>query len=603
MASKKSSGLVVTLLLCGSLLAGPATVTASPKDSSSEARVVSFARKVANRPTVLSVTASKVKSKRVTVTVRLRLGKKIRGASPLGSEVRIGKNICRIDKSRTKCTIRNVKVGTKLRISARTRNKWGFGGWSKSVTFRARSGNKWSHTTTTPTPVPAISTSPPGPRVDLTRTRVLGATNVKLAKIEGIGSGGVSSASVSSRRAQQVRSASSGNVTFLTAGTVAFAQADQANQTGSKLLAVTASGQLTDAVLGGSAVVRDFFTAPDGFIYVVFESKVPLTTGGTPCLLARVDPVSGASTCVDTTLDSISWSLGNVHGNSPIQFDANGAVYYVGQAAANQVLRRYSNGSIFNLINDNIYIRDFVVLDDGRAIVAGTTNSTQAQWLRRIMPSGGLKNLALGSVHSIWRYADGRVYVGLWGSNDYGVKRYLAETDALEAKFWISGNTNGVERDAYFSAGGTNQNLCLSDPQDPSTWNRDMAFCGWYGTVSMKPFNLTGELTFAVAGGSSEGRQLWQYYPVVEKANVTRINSVTVATQARSSIVVAGTDAQGTNLVSTYDPASKQETVVLDGTNQIEMYTMSYSERTNSILFSGLRFADGQFVVGEISLS
>ena len=606
MLNKKALGSGLSLVLIASLVSGPAYASekSSPNDSDI-GTVTSFSKKVANLPSVVSVVASKAKSKKVNITVTLQLGAAIQGSAPTGSEVRVGSNICRITKSKTKCTIKNVAVNSRLKISARTRNKSGFSKWSKSVSFRATSGNRWSllsgapGTTSPGTPSSGTPTAPPRARVDLSRTSVIGATNIKLAKIEGIGSGSVSSSNVSSRLARQIRSASAGNVTFQTAGTVAFAQADSSSQTGSKLLAVSASGQLADAVIGGAAVVRDFFTAPDGNIYVIFETKVELSQGATPCLLARVNPVSGATLCVDSTLDSITWRLGNSSGNSPVQFDAGGAIYYVGESSSKGVMRRYLNGAVTDLINDNIRIQDFAVLDNGTTIVAGTTSSTQSQWLRRIAPNGGLKNLALGSVHSIWKYVDGRIYVGLWGTNNFGIKRFLPELDALESKYWVSGNTNGIDREAYFSA-DFNQNLCRSNSSGAIA---DQAFCSWYGTISSAPFNISGRSTFAVAGSMGQTLQLWQYYPVVEKANVTRIHSVSIASQAQSRILLAGTDVQGVNTVSIYEPAMKQETVVLDGTNDIEIYSMSYSERTNSILFSGLRFADNQFVVGQISLS
>jgi hypothetical protein len=588
----------LTLVVVTSLLSGPAQANQKigARDTSQGA-VAAASKKVANRPSVVAITASKARSKRVNITVTLQLGSTIRGAAPTGSEVRIGRNICRISKAKRKCTVRNVSINSRLRISARTRNKSGFSKWSKAVSFRATSGKRWSRRSGTPgTTTPTV---PPQARIDLARTSVIGSTSIKLAKIEGIGSGSVSSANASSRLTRQISSASAGNVTFQTAGTVAFAQADSASQTGSKLLAVSATGQLADAVIGGAAVVRDFFTAPDGNIYVIFETKVELSPGATPCLLARVDPVSGATLCVDSTLDSITWRLGNSSGNSPVQFDGTGAIYYTGESSSKGVLRRFLNGAITDLINDNIRIQDFAVLDNGTTIVAGTTSSTQSQWLRRIAPNGGLKNLSLGSVHSIWKYADGSVYVGLWGTSEYGIKRFLPELDALESKFWLSGNLNGIGREMYFSA-DLNQNLCKSSS---SGVIEDQAFCGWYGTVSSAPFNISGQSTFAVAGSMGQSRQLWQYFPIVEKANITQIRSVTVASQAQSKILVAGTDAQGVNLVSVYEPAMKQETVVLDGSNEIEVYSMSFSERTNSILFSGLRFIDNQFVVGQISLS
>jgi hypothetical protein len=67
--------------------------------------------------------------------------------------------------------------------------------------------------------------------------------------------------------------------------------------------------------------------------------------------------------------------------------------------------------------------------------------------------------------------------------------------------------------------------------------------------------------------------------------------------------LLAGTNAAGTNLLTIYDTSNGNETIVIDGTNEIEIYNMTYVVSTNKIMFNGLRFADNQFVVGEVSLS
>ena len=98
------------------------------------------------------------------------------------------------------------------------------------------------------------------------------------------------------------------------------------------------------------------------------------------------------------------------------------------------------------------------------------------------------------------------------------------------------------------------------------------------------------------------GRQLWQYYPTVEKTNVTAIRNVTLAQQVITMMILAGTSSTGSNILSLYDTSSKQETVVMDGSNEVEIYSMSYSQKKNAIMFSGLRFSDNKYVVGEVSL-
>ena len=40
----------------------------------------------------------------------------------------------------------------------------------------------------------------------------------------------------------------------------------------------------------------------------------------------------------------------------------------------------------------------------------------------------------------------------------------------------------------------------------------------------------------------------------------------------------------------------------MDETNEVEVYSMTYSKQNNSFVFSGLRFSDNKYVVGEVSL-
>ena len=446
----------------------------------------------------------------------------------------------------------------------------------------AKSGKYPAKTVTT-----TITRKLPALRTDLSKTTVLETSTVKLAKVAGISSSGVQPAS---RRPTEV-----GDVIFKTTGIVAYAQADSSSQTGSKLLAVSATGATSDAISSGTAVVRDFYSVPNGDVYIVFESKVALTTGGTPCLLAVVDVTTGVPTCVDSTLDSITSSLGNNNGNSPIQTDASGAIYYAGYSGSSTVLRKAKTGVITNLINDNVSVRDFVVLADGTVLVVGSTSSTGVSWLRRISSSGSLKNLALEQVQSLWKFADGQIYAGLTPNNGYwGVKRYLADRDVLEDKYWIAEGDN-----AYFNTSDS-MSVCTRTPVDLYMINQ--AFCGYRGTIFSPVFNVLGQKTFAVAGDRGSKRQLWQYYPTPEKTNVTAINSVTLAQQVITTIILSGTSSTGSNVLSLYDTSSKQETVVMDGSNEVEIYSMSYSQKSNSILFTGLRFSDNKYVVGEVSL-
>lgn len=453
----------------------------------------------------------------------------------------------------------------------------------------AKSGKYLAKTVTT-----TITRKIPALRTDLSKATVLGTSTVRLAKVGGISSSGVQPAS---RRPTEV-----GDVIFKTTGVVAYAQADSSSQSGSKLLAVSATGDTSDAISSGTAVVRDFYSVPNGDVYIVFESKVALTTGGTPCLLAVIDVSTGVPTCVDSTLDSIRSSLGqDAQVNSPIQADDSGAIYYAGYSGSSNILRKAKNGVVTDLINANVYIYDFIVQSDGTVIISGSTisgstNSSRPSWLRRISVAGSLKNLFIGYVQSLAKFADGKVYAGVWGDPNYGVARYATDLDALESKLWISGMMTDSAPDSYFLI-----NESLSDCKSENR-SKNGAFCNSWGSAFGAVFNVLGQKTFAVAIGACCEPQLWQYYPTVEKTNVTAINSVTLAQQVITTIILSGTSSTGSNILSLYDTSSKQETVVMDGSNEVEIYSMSYSQKSNSILFTGLRFSDNKYVVGEVSL-
>ena len=579
-----------------------------------------------SKPVIQSIRAS-VKSSKGTVDVSVIFSiASTNSKSPIQqTQVKVGAKICTANRTTKKCTVKSVMAGKTYKVLVRAKNRNGFGAWSSGISYLANSDSTWQRAvtttpsvvsstpgsatttpataTTTPTtatttpatatttPITTTTTTLPVLRTDLTKANVLGVSTVKLAKVGGISSSGVQST--------RVRKYAVGDVIFKTSGIVAYAQADTSSQSGSKLLAVSTTGAVSDAISSGTAVVKDFYSAPNGNVYIVFESKVALTTGGTTCLLAVVDVSTGVPTCVDSTLDSVKWGLGsNGDGNSPIQIDSSGAVYYAGQVGSSAVLRKAKNGVITDLINDNVTLQDFIVLPDGVVLAVGVTNSSQVRWLRRISVAGGLKNLAIGTIQSFWKFADGKVYAGLWSDPNFGWKRYSTDLDALEDKYWISGNTNGVSRDAYFKLDAQDS---IFDCNSVNS-SKNTSFCGWYGTIVNPVFNTLGQKTFGVAGSSGQSRQLWQYYPTVEKTNVTAINSVTLAQQVITMMILSGTSSSGSNILSLYDTSSKQETVVMDGSNEVEIYSMSYSQKKNAIMFSGLRFSDNKYVVGEVSL-
>ena len=296
---------------------------------------------------------------------------------------------------------------------------------------------------------------------------------------------------------------------------------------------------------------------------------------------------------------SMGYSFGSfMNGNPALQFDDAGNLYYAGVTSGGSTftLRRNANGVITNLVNDNITVRDFVVLGDGSVLIAGTTSSTQSQWFRKIAPSGAITNLVTGSQPTfIRKFVDGNVYFGSPGTGVYtpAVNRYLVSEDRVDDIAWIAGGQMSPSTPkSRNDLGG----LC-----PPTPWVS--MFCSASGSFVRSTFNLGTSATYAVVGGySGQASELMQYYPVVAREN-SSVKQITIAYQVNSKIVLAGLDANNKNVITIYDPTTHTETVVFDGTNEVEVYSMGYVASTGKLMFNGLKFSTGQVVVGDIAVS
>ncbi len=139
------------------------------------------------------------------------------------------------------------------------------------------------------------------------------------------------------------------------------------------------------------------------------------------CRLAEVDASTGVPTCVDNTLSWITWPQPHSGRSPAIQFDGAGAVYYAGYTSdGHNVLRKYVDGTVTDLVNQNISLSDFLLLSDGGVLLSGRTNSTGATWLRYLSPTGSLQGLAGFQSNFLRLFPDGNVYTGLSGPELWG---------------------------------------------------------------------------------------------------------------------------------------------------------------------------------------
>ena len=354
----------------------------------------------------------------------------------------------------------------------------------------------------------------------------------------------------------------------------------------------------------GSAtpVVRDFYSAPNNKFYVVFMTATQLVSGGANCVLAEINTDTGVPTCVDSELTSVTMGMGTMfgslgNGNAPIQFDDAGNIYYTGTSTGYSfTLRKNVNGVVTPLVRDNVQVTDYVVLGDGSIIMSGRTVSTQVYWIRKVSAdSGAITNLVNGVQATFLRkFVDKNVYYGVNSSMNVtgGVYRYSVDQGKADSLPWVIqyGNQNSAQNDTT--------GLCSY-----TTNQKTSIFCSLGGSSIRESFNIGTEKTLAIVGQvyGSSGTELMQYYPTIERAN-TVLTNITVWQQIGTKLLLAGTNKDEKNILSLYDPSTAQETILLDTSNEIEIYNLGYVATANKVLFNGLSFANGQYVVGDISL-
>jgi hypothetical protein len=228
----------------------------------------------------------------------------------------------------------------------------------------------------------------------------------------------------------------------------------------SNLKKVDDSGRQSDVVTSGSAMIGKLLIAPNDKLYVLFQlptnledtSKSGLLRDGSTCLLAEISRTTGTPVCVDSTIDSIQWpeqsvSLGQA--SPAIQFDGQGALYYIGSSKGSTVLRRYLNGIATDLVTSNVGITNFFVNLDGSVIFSGTTSSSQSDWIRKVTTGGSLKTLKslrrCNGRPSFFMnlFPDAKLYVGIecYGDSleDFatGIYRLDPSQDSFESSPWM----------------------------------------------------------------------------------------------------------------------------------------------------------------------
>lgn len=541
---------------------------------------------------------------------------------------------CTIKGTGTSCVMNKVSVRNAMRVRAQSRSGKVSGSKSPVISMRPLG-------TYVRVGYDVTGVKYPAPVNGSQLAKQLGAS-VKWTKIQALKRGGVTTAGLRQARVSASAAVACSTsivvtsptttttapipdepcVVFQLSGAVALALSSASGSCGTNgagqsgcAVAVAADGSNPSLYAPGSVqtAVRDFYSAPNGKFYVAFYSQVRLTTRGTGCVFAEVNLDTGIPTCVDPELTNVTMGLGMTYGlvsngNPPIQFDDAGNVYYSGMASSNGssptpsfTLRKNVGGVISKIVNDNITVRDFLVQGDGTVLITGLTMSSQLGWLRKISPGGAITNLSSNNQSTFLRkFVDGNSYYGIapvGPSASAGVYRYVAATGKVDDVPWMAGGSS------WYTPVPTQNDLstiCLP-PTGPTT-TMDM-FCSYSGGYIKSAFNIGKDKTLAVTGSPmpGQGTSLVQYYPTVVR-EATLVTNVSIAYQVGTKLVLTGLDATGKNIVTVFDPSTHQETVIFDGSNEVEIYSIGYVGTTGKVMFNGLSFATGQVVVGEITI-
>jgi hypothetical protein len=268
----------------------------------------------------------------------------------------------------------------------------------------------------------------------------------------------------------------------------------------------------------------------------------------------------------------------------------------MGTAGSATVVRRSLNGKVTDYLANNPYnmlVNDFLAVGDGDVLITGATVNTKARWVRRIAPDGSVHTVRSFSANWLRMFPDGNAYVGFWGSGDYGIRRFVPSTNALDDAYWLTGPMDGQTADAQHRT----SDVCGQSTDQAA---RD-AFCDPFGSLLTSTVTTSAGRVYAVAGTSTSGRLVELYPDVVLTPSAVR--KVSVAEPVGQNVALAGVDAADRQVLVLHDTATDTETTLVGADAETEIYDLAYNAKTNHLLFDGLRFADDKYVLGDVDLA
>ena len=363
------------------------------------------------------------------------------------------------------------------------------------------------------------------------------------------------------------------------------------------VMGIDNTGNLID-ITSEDLPIREFLISPTGEVYIILNylySYIDRNGNQQQAILLKVNPNDNTYTNIDNTLSSINQQVGS---NKSIQFDALGNIYYFGSSNSNIVLRKSKGGAHTDLINSNIYVWDWLVLDNGTVFIYRESPSTLTRWFRKINPDNSLINIigSGASINFIKKFPDNKIYFGDWGKL-FGVGRIKQIDNFLSEKCLIGGASGGLCGTGEL-LGNEYEDLatCADNGLDPYIY-----YCGIssFSGAFVNDIQSTSNSVFAVVGHNT--RQIWRYYPKVEYIDFAMVKDVPLFKTSESFLIIHGLNAFGQNKLVKYDLASSVETDLLPS-DDIEIYHINLKS-DGKIWFDGLRFSNNTYVIGYVNTS
>jgi len=576
--------------------------------------------------TKISSRTSKVNYK-VDVTVSFGRSSTHVKAPLLSSQVKIGSALCTASGKSTKCILRNLSSGKVFKVSVRSRNKNGYGPWSKALSYLAKNGSVWL--------IDSPSTSTTLPKIAPTTTTLPKVVSKALFDVGD--AVGLFVASANSVSTFGVRAASTELV----------------------LKKITSSGAIQNVATDSSVTMRNFYIAPNDKIYALDVNWRDLQTREPKfCFILEVNKDSAEPICILKSSEEatgLRWGRDSLlNASSALQFDRNGAVYFMispkvpgkenirWASDTSQYVRRYLNGvsTDFGIGyiadgqpdcygNTPAYalrdtISSFHVMDDGTLLVDQLREQRVWQcdpdspWAGRPYtrttdvydPDGSFRSV-VGCSYCQFDDGQRRNRIGFFLNKNS--ETVLANYEIINVRTGqITGRYLGDESIAPSfttqSVGCPPSGTGISF-DGPDGYFQEMV-CFYGAEKWEKSFSLLGGPRFAQIRKNNESPEsvraefaiLLQVTPQPRRV-ASQVKKVVDALPMLDQILITGVDDAGLFSTVLYNPSNSTERILLGADLNIRVNKLSFNSKLNTIFATGERQSNGEKILAIIKMA